>query len=100
MKVLHKSSYKNGDGFCVFVLKKAPKRFSEKADTIALATVIKNDKKKIIRSDVCYFTPDEAMTVAVGLLKAVDYEMSKMFVEYRKAKNPISRRDVLNNLKQ
>lgn len=99
MKLIHKARYKHGDGFAVFVMKKAPKRIKEKADTIALATVIKDLKGKLIRSDVCYYTPDEAMTVAIGLLKAVDHELNSMFVDYRNKKNFTHRRDVIKNKK-
>lgn len=99
MKLIHKARYKHGDGFVIFVLKKTPKRVREKADTIALATVIKDVKGKLVRSDVCYYTPDEAMTVAIGLLKAVDHELSGTFLEYRKLKNFTHTRDVFKNKK-
>lgn len=80
MKVVMKSEYKNGEGFVVGITK-APKEASTKADVIVLGTM----KNK--RSTAQYYTPDEAMAVGNGLLRAVEVVMTKKFEEFRTEKD-------------
>lgn len=80
-ELLGKVSYKNGYGFAVYT-DEAPKEARTKADTICLCT--KKDK-----SFKQYYTPDEAMSVAFLLLKAVDTEMNPFFNIYREEKDAL-----------
>lgn len=75
--ILASAVYANGEGFLVGIVK-PPK--GRPWDTIGLITV-KNRK-----GSTDYYTPDEAMSVAIGLLRAVDVEMGKAYRDYRKDK--------------
>ena len=77
MKLIHKDKYKGGDGIAVLIIDKAPQRATEQADVIKL--VMAQGSKGTSQ----YFTPDEAMSVAIGLLKAVDVLMIKKYKEFR-----------------
>ena len=83
MKIAAKFKYKNGEGIAVGVCKKAPKEALERADVIALM-ICKNKRGTKGYSEVNYFTPDEAMCVAIGLLRGIDLVMHKKFNEFRK----------------
>jgi hypothetical protein len=82
-----KAEYANGEGIFVQVIPKAPKIAKEKADIICMGTVRQNEKKKLKKAIINYYTPDEAMGLAIGLLRAVDVVMDKKFKEFRKDKN-------------
>lgn len=75
MKITARLDYKNGEGFITAIVK-PPK--TNPADIIALMTV--KGKKKTID----YYTPDEAMGVAIGLLRAVDYLLNSNYKNFRK----------------
>ena len=85
MRIASKCEYANGDGLVVGIFKKAPKEAKTKADIIGVATV-KKKGKKLLKSDVSYYTPDEAMCVAIGLLRAIDLVMDKQFKNFRVSK--------------
>lgn len=82
-KIVFKHTYANDDGFCVKILDKAPKEARTKADIIALYTVKKTPEGEIIQSYISYYTPDEAMSVAMGLLQAADSVMGDSYTDFR-----------------
>lgn len=84
MKVVYKLGYKNKDGIAVGIVKNAPADAITKADVIAVA-IVKKGKKLI--SETRYFTPDEAMGLAIGLMSAVDEVMDKKFQQFREEKD-------------
>ena len=78
-----KCEYKNGEGFVVGIVK-APKKANTKADVIVVGTV--KNKESLMQ----YYTPDEAMAVGNGLLRAVEVVMTKKFKEFREEMDKIS----------
>lgn len=75
-EVVFRHDYKNGDGFAVSV-GKAPHEAIE-ADVICLHTA-KGEK-----GTNQYYTPDEAMSVAIGLITGVDAVLGlKFYNEFR-----------------
>lgn len=75
-RVVFRQEYKDGDGFCVSV-GEAPKE-AIGADVICLHTA-KGEK-----GTNNYYTPDEAMAVAMGLLLGVDNTLGyKFYQEFR-----------------
>lgn len=70
-RLVSKFKYRDGDGFWIYTHKKAPSFCKQPADIISITT-IKHKNGKPIKMDDQYYTPDEAMTVAIGLMIAVD----------------------------
>jgi len=81
MKIVSKSIYSGGDGVAVGIVKKAPKEAGTRADVICLII----QKGKII--DNRYLTPDEAMSAARGLVRAVDEVMHPYWLKFRADKD-------------
>lgn len=75
--LVHKAEYADDKGFLVRIVN-APKGAATKADTIELVVVKEGG------SYSAFYTPDEAMTVAIGLLKAVDGHLGDFYKDYRK----------------
>ena len=90
MKVVYKGFYKGGEGFAVGVVKKAPRSARTKADVIAIATIKKTQRgpnKGKRRGVMNYYTPDEAMCIGIGLIRACDHVMMKHMMHFRAYKD-------------
>lgn len=79
-KLIDKIEYADDKGFAIFVCD-APEDAETKADTIKLLTI------KDGNSYSSYYTPDEAMSVAMGLLRAIDAHLFDWYREYRDKKD-------------
>jgi hypothetical protein len=79
-------TYKNGEGF-IIAIGEAPKTAKTKADVVHLITVKRNRHGKLSKSAIDYYTPDEAMCVAMGLLRAVDSVMIDHWAHFRAHKD-------------
>jgi len=90
MKVVAQFEYRGGDGIAVGICKKAPKEARTKADVIALI-VVKKKKKRVVQSEINYFTPDEANCISLGLHRAVDEVMRSRFIDFRDEKDKLGR---------
>lgn len=84
--ITFRTDYANGDGICVSILNEAPSDARTKADVIALYTV-KKKGRKLVESTASYYTPDEAMSVAIGLMRAVETVMTGKYKEFRNEKD-------------
>jgi hypothetical protein len=90
MKVKYRVNYKYGEGFAVGVVPKAPRGARTKADVIAVLTIKKTNRgpnRGKLRGYASYYTPDEAMSIGLGLLKSVDHVMEDHFTHFRKHKD-------------
>jgi cold shock CspA family protein len=85
MKTEHIASftYQNGDGFAFFI-GDAPPDAGTKADVIHFTMVKKDRMGTLVDSQRICFTPDEAASIAQGLLTCVNAVMDKKFHEFRR----------------
>jgi hypothetical protein len=85
-QIVAQFKYANGEGFVV-AIGEAPKDAKTKADVIRLYTVKRNRHGKLAESSISYYTPDEAMAISIGLLRAVDYVMAEHWLHFRSHKD-------------
>ena len=82
MKKICHYEYAGGEGFLIGIVRKVPKAAKTRADVIVVATC--KSKRGVKKTEVSYYTPDEAMAVGLGLIRAVDHVMGKHFMKFRR----------------
>jgi hypothetical protein len=89
-RLVYGVKYMGGEGFEVVIVPKAPRSARTKADVIAVITLKRTKRGSHagkLRGVMNYYTPDEAMSIGLGLIKAVDTVMEEHFRHFRKHKD-------------
>lgn len=82
--------YKYGEGFVVGTLKRAPLDAGTGADVIVVYTVkrrTRGPRKGKLHGSANYYTPDEAMSIALGLMRSVDHTLETHYSNFRTEKD-------------
>lgn len=82
--------YKYGEGFAVGTLNTAPATAGTGADVIVVYTVKRRKtgpRKGKLHGTANYYTPDEAMSIALGLMRSVDHTLEHHYSKFRAEKD-------------